>query len=71
MCDVVKFEEGGVCLDNFGGDKSLNCVHKNLCSSRYVSRLRDFLYTESTYLHQSLGIITGPLVEVAALFEPS
>lgn len=52
-CDVEELEKGGECLDNVGGDESLDCVHINLLFEICQQRPGIFRALNLTYLHES------------------
>jgi len=67
--DITEVEERAQRLDDLHMSTTFKRVHKDLGGIRYdkfgVQGQGDY------YLHKGLGVIAGPLLEVAALLEPS
>lgn len=65
-CDITEFEECGKRSDDIRGDEPLDGIQI------YLNGVISMLFTSvpmAAYLHQSLGVVSSPLVEIPSLFE--
>ena len=66
--NVAKLEECSECSDDVWRDKPFDGIQIHLWLENLVSSFERSTMSEM-YLHQSLGIIPGPLIKIPALFE--
>ena len=64
--DIAELEECSECLDDIRGDEPLDGIQIYLNGGFSMSYI---LAPIAAYLHQSLGVVSCPLVEIPSLFE--
>lgn len=69
--DITELKERRKRSDDVQRDEPLNCIQVYLSQKVRLRQSTQHYVAAIAHLHQGLGVISGPLVEISPLFEPT